>query len=91
MLKKLFHFIFGKRSDTQPILIIKKETDDERVKEYKSIEEAIRDLENDPNIPADKLKKLKSSFINLNNRNSIRIKDGELLIQNKKDHHEKNT
>ncbi len=68
-----------KDSGTVPLLIIRKGTDEENVKEYKSIEEAIADLENDPNVPSDKVKKLKSSFKKLKNKNSIKIKDGELF------------
>ncbi len=68
-----------KDSGTVPLLIIRKGTDEENVKEYKSIEDAIADLENDPNVPSDKVKKLKSSFKKLKNKNSIKIKDGELF------------
>ena len=74
-----------KHSKSAPLLIIKKDADlsrtrdDANIKEYKSIEDAIADLENDPNVPSDKVKKLKSSFKKLKNKNSIKIKDGELF------------
>jgi D-ribose pyranose/furanose isomerase RbsD len=62
-----------------PLFIIKKEIDDSNVKEYKSIEEAIADLGNDPNAPADKIEKLKSSLKNLKNKTSIKIRNGEII------------
>jgi hypothetical protein len=62
-----------------PLLIIKKGADDINVKEYKSIEEAITDLENDPNVPAEKIEKLRSSLKNLKYKTSIKIKNGEIL------------
>ena len=62
-----------------PLLIIKKESDEVNVKEYKSIDEAIADLENDPNVPADILERLKLSFKNLKNKTSIKIRNGEII------------
>ena len=64
---------------SSPLLIIKKDADDVNVKEYKSIEEAIADLENDPNVPSVKIEKLKSSLKNLKNKTSIKIKNGEIV------------
>jgi len=49
------------------------------MKEYISIEEAINDLEKDPNVPSDLLAKLKKSYKNLKNKSSIIIKDGEII------------
>ena len=68
-----------KHSKSAPLLIIKKGTDDSNVKEYRSIEEAIADLENDPNVPADKIEKLRSSLKNLKNKTSIKIRNGEII------------
>ena len=68
-----------KRSKSAPLLIIKQDTDDANVKEYESIEEAIADLENDPNVPSDKIKKLRSSLKNLKNKTSIKIRNGEII------------
>ena len=68
-----------KKAKSAPLLIIKKDTDDANVKEYKSIEEAIADLENDPNVPADKIEKLKSSLKQLKNKTSITIRNGEII------------
>jgi len=65
-----------KNSKSAPLLIIKK---DANVKEYRSIEEAIADLENDPNVPMDKIEKLKLSLKNLKNKTSIKIKNGEII------------
>jgi len=63
-----------------PLLIIKKEADDANVKEYKSIEEAIADLETDLNVPSDKIEKLKISLKQLKNKTSIKIRNGEIII-----------
>ena len=68
-----------KHSKSAPLLIIKKEKDDSNVKEYISIEEAISDLESDPNVPADKIEKLRLSLKNLKNKTSIKIKNGEII------------
>lgn len=62
-----------------PLLIIRKNADGEHVKRYKSMEEAIDDLEDDPNISAEKIEKLRSSLNSLKNNNSIRIKNGEII------------
>lgn len=78
-IKKLLGLFTKKLSNSAPLLIIKKETENENVKEYKSIEEAIEDLENDPNVPAEKIEKLKSSFRNLKNKTSIKIRNGEII------------
>lgn len=68
-----------KHSVSTPLLIIKKDADDVNVKEYKSIEEAIADLEIDPNVPTYKIEKLRSSLKNLKNKSSIKIRNGELV------------
>lgn len=74
-------YLFAKKpSVSSPLLIIKKDTDDANLKEYNSIEEAIADLENDPNVPSDKLEKLKSSVKQLKNKTSIKIRNGEIII-----------
>lgn len=79
IIKKLCGFFQKKQSASTPVLIIRKESDDSNIKEYKSIEEAIADLENDPNVPADKIKKLKASLKNLKNKTVIKIKNGQLI------------
>ena len=78
-LTKLIRFFTKKHSTTVPLLIIKKDSDDSNVREYKSIDEAIADLENDPNVPADILERLKLSFKNLKKKTSIKIKNGEII------------
>jgi len=81
-LKKLDRFksLFTKKhSEPLPLLIIKKNADDANVKEYNSIKEAIEDLEMDPNVSAGKIEKLRSAFKDLKNKSSIRIRNGELL------------
>lgn len=69
----------NKRNDPPPLIIIKKSANDENITEYESIEEAILDLENDPNVSVEKIEKLRSSLNMLKNKTSIRIKDGELI------------
>jgi len=74
-------YLFAKKpSASAPLLIIKKDTDDANLKEYNSIEEAIADLENDPNVPSEKIEKLKSSVKQLKNKTSIKIRNGEIII-----------
>ena len=68
-----------KPSQSVPLLIIKKESDDTNIKEYESIEEAIADLENDPNVPTDKIEKLRLTLKNLKNKTSIKIRNGEII------------
>jgi len=68
-----------KNSKSSPLLIIKKDKGDENVKEYNSIDEAIADLENDPNVPKEKIEKLKSSLKLLKNKTSITIRNGEIV------------
>ena len=79
ILDKLIGFLKKNNSKTAPLLIIRKESDEADIKEYKSIDEAISDLENDPNVSADIVEKLKLSFKNLRNKTSIKIKNGEIL------------
>lgn len=72
-------FFTKKNSVLAPLLIIKKVTDEINVKEYSSIEDAIADLENDPNVPTYKIEKLRSSLKNLKNKTSIKIRNGEII------------
>jgi len=76
MLMSLFS---KKHPDAAPLLIIKKEASDTNTKEYNSIEEAIADLESDPNVSKEKIEKLKSSLKSLKNRTSITIRNGEII------------
>ena len=62
-----------------PLLIIKKEASDTNTKEYKSIEEAITDLESDPNVPFEKIEKLRTTLNKLKNKTSIKIRNGEII------------
>ena len=78
-MKKLMNIFTKKNPKSAPLLIIKKNTDETNVKEFKSIEEAIADLERDPNSSAEKIEKLRASFKNLKNKTSIKIKNGEIL------------
>ena len=68
-----------KPTKSAPLLIIKKDTDDANIKEYESIEEAIADLEKDPNVPSDKIEKLRLTLKNLKNKTSIKIRNGEII------------
>lgn len=76
MLRSLFQ---KKRPTSAPLILIKKGSDDVNIRKYESIEEAISDLENDPNVPADKIEKLKSSLHQLKNKRSITIRNGEII------------
>ena len=82
---RIFSNHSSKNYKPTPLIIIKKESSssnskyDADVKEYSSIDEAIADLENDPNVPKEKIEKLKSSLKLLKNKTSIRIRDGELI------------
>jgi len=79
IIRKLERFFSRNYSEPLPLLIIKKKADDANVKEYQSIEEAIVDLENDPNVSAEKIEKLRLSLKNLKNKSSIRIRNGEII------------
>ena len=68
-----------KHPGASPLLIIKKEASDTNTKEYKSIEEAIADLESDQNVSKEKIEKLKSSLKSLKNKTSITIRNGEII------------
>ena len=49
------------------------------VKEYQSVEEAIADLENDPNVSPAKIERLKDSLKKLKNKTTIKIINGEII------------
>jgi len=76
LLKRLF---VKKHAKSAPLLIIKKDAGNANIKEFHSIEEAIADLEKDPNVPSDKIEKLKSSLKKLKNKTSITIRNGEIV------------
>ncbi len=78
-LKKLKNLFTKKQSVSAPLLIIKKTADDANVKEYNSIEEAITDIEKDPNVPTEKIEKLKSSVRMLKDKTCIKIRNGEII------------
>ncbi|MDP2037410.1 MAG: hypothetical protein Q8L04_08500 [Ignavibacteria bacterium] len=78
-IKKLIGLFQKKHSKSSPLVIIKKDADDVNVKEYKSIEAAIADLENDPNVSSEKVARLRLSLKNLKNKTSIKIKNGEIV------------
>jgi polyhydroxyalkanoate synthesis regulator phasin len=78
-LKKLKNLFTKKQSVSAPLLIIKKTADDANVKEYNSIEEAITDIEKDPNVPTEKIEKLKSSVRLLKDKTCIKIRNGEII------------
>jgi polyhydroxyalkanoate synthesis regulator phasin len=78
-LKKLKNLFTKKQSVSAPLLIIKKTADDANVKEYNSIEEAITDIEKDPNVPTEKIEKLKSSVRKLKDKTCIKIRNGEII------------
>ncbi len=65
--------------NSAPLLIIQKDFNSTETKEYISIEKAIADLENDINIPKEKLEELRKSLDSLKNKSSIRIKNGDIV------------
>lgn len=79
ILKNLRNSFIKKQSVSSPLLIIKKSADDTNVKEYNSIEEAIAHLENYPNVPSEKIEKLKLSVRMLKDKTSIKIRNGEII------------
>lgn len=76
MIKSLLN---KRKTKTMPVLIIKKDIEDSNIKEYNSIEEAIADLENDPNVSVYKIEKLRLSLNNLKHKSSIKIRNGEII------------
>jgi len=79
MLKKLMHLFQKKQPASLPLLIIKKGASADDIKEFTSIEEALASLEDDPDIPAEKIERLRSSLNDLKNKRSIRIRNGEII------------
>ena len=79
LIKKLLGLFHKKKSNSIPLLLIKRFAGDENIKEFNSIEEAIADLENDPNISKEKLERLKASLKNLKDKNTIKITKGEII------------
>lgn len=78
-IKKLLGLFAKKHLTTAPVLIIRKESGDANIKEYKSIEEAIADLEYDTNVSPAKIEKLRISLNNLKNKTTIKIQNGEII------------
>lgn len=79
LIEKLRGLFRKKKTKSIPLLLIKRFNEDGIIKEYDSIEAAITDLENDPNISIEKLEKLKSSVKNLKNITLIKIRNGEII------------
>lgn len=78
-LKKVQDLFRRRKILTAPLLIIRKDGGDAGVREYKSLEDAIADLENDPNVPPEKIEKLKTSIKQFKNKTSITIRNGEII------------
>lgn len=57
---------------------------DEEIKTYDTVAEAITDLENDPNIPKEKLDKLKITLSELKLTGKVTIKNGEIFTEETK-------
>lgn len=57
---------------------------DEEVKTYNTVAEAITDLENDPKIPKEKLDKLKITLSELKLTGKVTIKNGEIFTEETK-------
>lgn len=78
-LKKLLGLFRKKTTDPTPLIIIRKNTEESKITEFDSIEEAIASLEDNPHVSSEKIEQLRSSFKNLKNKTAIKIKNGELL------------
>ena len=79
-IEMLMNLFSGKKTKPVPLLIIRQEIKDTNVKEYLSIDEAIADLEKDPNVSSAKIENLKSSLKQLRNKSSIKIRNGEIVL-----------
>lgn len=79
IIEKLISLFKKENSKTVPLLIIKKGMENENIKEYNSIDEAIADLENDSNISKEKIDRLKIALKSLKNKTTIKIMNGEII------------
>lgn len=68
-----------KTPKSAPLIIIQKDSNNSEVKEYNSIEKAIAELEYDAGIPKEKLEQLKKSLDTLKHKNSVRIRNCEII------------
>ena len=78
IVKKMVDLLTKKQVLSAPILLIRKEAVDSNLKEYKLMEEAIAELENLPNVPHDKIEKLRTSLKQLKDKTLITIRNGEI-------------
>ena len=69
----------NKSGTSAPLFIIQKDSNSQETKEYSSIENAIADLQNDLNIPKEKLVQLRKLPDNLKHKNSIRVRNEEIV------------
>lgn len=67
---------FSKKIKNAPIVMITKSSD---VKEYSCIEEAIKELEADPDTPKEKIEKLRKGVDAIKNKGTIKIQNGEII------------
>ena len=72
---KFLKKLFNAEVTIAPVVTV----NDEEVKTYNTVEEAITDLENDPNLPKEKLEKLKCTLNELKLTGKVKIKNGEIL------------
>ena len=72
---KLLKKLFNADVTIAPVVSV----NEEEVKTYDSVAEALADLENDPNIPKEKLDKLKITLNVLKLTGKVKIKNGELI------------
>ena len=79
IVKKLVDLFTKKQVRPAPLIIIKKDKAEGNVMEYKSIDEAIADLESVKDFPTEKIQKLKLSLQRLKNKTSIKIRNGEII------------
>lgn len=79
IIQRILRYFRKRKAESSPLIIIRKGADEGNIKEYNSIEEAIADLGNDPNVSKEKLEKLKSSIRKLKKQSSIKISNGEII------------
>ena len=70
--------------DAEVIIAPVVSVNDEEVKTYNTVAEAITDLENDPNLPKEKLDKLKVTLSELKLTGKVKIKNGEVITEEAK-------
>ncbi len=77
---KLLKKLFNADVTIAPVVSV----NDEEVKIYNTVAEAIAELENDPKVPKEKLGKLKTAVSELKLTGKVKIKNGEIIPEETK-------